>query len=62
MKWALIFVFMETGIYETGLTYRSLEACNKAVWEVREMDWSAIGYNGFQNYYGTTVMKCVPTK
>ena len=71
MKWALVFVFFETGIYETGLTFRTFAECQKAADEIhlaaedREVEgaWLSTGeVVGNSRYNGRPVMQCLPTK
>lgn len=67
MKWAIIVIF-QSGIFETGLTYRSLGECAAAaekLWltESYEADEWNTPFNPFNNQYvAEGWLKCVPTK
>ena len=71
MKWALVFVFFETGIYETGLTFRTFAECQKTADEIHltakdrkvEGAWLAVSQAlRHSKYNGKDVMHCLPTK
>lgn len=69
MKWALIFFIPDTGIYETGLTFKTFLDCHEAAAEIRKTDikyYSESLEDYFDSRHGSMVdegfMQCVPKK
>ena len=68
MKWALIILLGSSGNWDTGLTYRSFEACASSATEIfesqqYEQDDFEEGYtSGFYHSLYRDNWKCLPTK
>ena len=61
MQFALIFIFFEAGIFDTGLRYESFEACSKAAIDFQR-SVQAIPEDRFNHSpFNDGVAKCVPS-
>ena len=69
MKWTLIFIIKATGIYESGLTFRTFEDCHMAAEEIRRTEvgfysdfHEAVRDSQYSEMIKSLPMECVPTK
>ena len=63
MQWALIFIFVNTGVYDTELRFSTYEECSEtAYFLASEMPEDAFSHNPFQWEAGKGLAKCIPTK